>query len=102
MKKFLRNIDKHKNEQNNKSSEKAISKLTTMRGILKDGRCGPECTGDSSVQGTEEYNTGKANYGYVTDIGTLSQSCLFCLPNLVNQPSSILIQVVRVLVSQTT
>ncbi|XP_026737836.1 uncharacterized protein LOC113501049 isoform X2 [Trichoplusia ni] len=57
MKKFLRNIDKHKNEQNIKSSEKAISKLTTMRGILKDGRCGPECTGDSSVQGAEEYNT---------------------------------------------
>ncbi|KAJ8715988.1 hypothetical protein PYW08_013273 [Mythimna loreyi] len=56
MKKFLRNIDKHKNEQNIKSSEKAISKLTTMRGILKDGRCGPECTGDSSVQGVEEYN----------------------------------------------
>lgn len=59
MKKFLRNIDKHKNEQNIKSSEKAISKLTTMRGILKDGRCGPECTGDSSVQGSEEYNAGK-------------------------------------------
>ncbi|XP_047027155.1 uncharacterized protein LOC124635323 [Helicoverpa zea] len=57
MKKFLRNIDKHKNEQNIKSSEKAISKLTTMRGILKDGRCGPECTGDSSVQGADEYNT---------------------------------------------
>ncbi|XP_022830036.1 uncharacterized protein LOC111358888 isoform X3 [Spodoptera litura] len=72
MKKFLRNIDKHKNEQNNKSSEKAISKLTTMRGILKDGRCGPECTGDSSVQGTEEYNTGKANYGYVKDIEHLT------------------------------
>ncbi|XP_075979101.1 uncharacterized protein LOC142978511 isoform X2 [Anticarsia gemmatalis] len=56
MKKFLRNIDKHKNEQNSKSSEKAISKLTTMRGILKDGRCGPECTGDSSVQGVDDYN----------------------------------------------
>ncbi|KAL0871766.1 hypothetical protein ABMA27_004264 [Loxostege sticticalis] len=55
MKKFLRNIDKHKNEQNSKSSEKAISKLTTMRGILKDGRCVPECTGDSTVQGAEEY-----------------------------------------------
>lgn len=51
MKKFLRNIDKHKNEQS--KGEKAISKLTTMRGILKDSRCGPECTGDS-VQG-EEY-----------------------------------------------
>lgn len=55
MKKFLRNIDKHKNEQNSKINEKAISKLTTMRGILKDGRCGPECTGDS-VQEAEEYN----------------------------------------------
>ncbi|CAG9793985.1 unnamed protein product [Diatraea saccharalis] len=44
MKKFLRNIDKHKNEQNSKINEKALSKLTTMRGILKDGRCGPECT----------------------------------------------------------
>ncbi|XP_073946977.1 uncharacterized protein isoform X2 [Choristoneura fumiferana] len=54
MKKFLRNIDKHKSEQS--KSEKAISKLTTMRGILKDGRCGPECTGDS-VQGPEEYST---------------------------------------------
>ncbi|XP_030019911.2 xin actin-binding repeat-containing protein 2-like isoform X1 [Manduca sexta] len=56
MKKFLRNIDKHKCEQNAKNNEKAISKLTTMRGILKDGRCGPECTGDS-VQGSEEYDT---------------------------------------------
>ncbi|XP_039755969.1 uncharacterized protein LOC120630740 isoform X2 [Pararge aegeria] len=55
MKKFLRNIDKHKNYQN-KNSEKAISKLTTMRGILKDGRCGPECTGDSSVHDTEDFN----------------------------------------------
>ncbi|KAM3966287.1 uncharacterized protein ACR2FA_012587 [Aphomia sociella] len=55
MKKFLRNIDKHKNDQNSKSNEKAISKLTTMRGILKDGRCGPECTGDSTVQRAEEY-----------------------------------------------
>ncbi|KOB75631.1 Seminal fluid protein [Operophtera brumata] len=45
----------HKNEQNSKLSEKAISKLTTMRGILKDGRCGPECTGDS-VQETEDYS----------------------------------------------
>ncbi|OWR55529.1 uncharacterized protein LOC116772402 [Danaus plexippus] len=56
MKKFLRNIDKHKNEQMSKSTEKAISKLTTMRGILKDGRCGPECTGDSSIHDTEGYN----------------------------------------------
>ncbi|CAG4962676.1 unnamed protein product [Colias eurytheme] len=55
MKKFLRNIDKHKNEQNTKSGEKAISKLTTMRGILKDGRCGPECTGDSTAQDTDDY-----------------------------------------------
>jgi hypothetical protein len=47
MKKFLRNLDKHKNEQNSKLNEKTLSKLTTMRGILKDGRCGPECTGDS-------------------------------------------------------
>lgn len=50
MKKFLRNIDKHKNDQS--KSEKAISKLTTQRGILKDGRCGPECTGDNA-QGEE-------------------------------------------------
>ncbi|XP_045766730.1 uncharacterized protein LOC123868306 isoform X2 [Maniola jurtina] len=56
MKKFLRNIDKHKNDQS-KSSEKAISKLTTMRGILKDGGCGPECTGDSSAHDTEDFNT---------------------------------------------
>ncbi|XP_021207143.1 uncharacterized protein LOC101738357 isoform X2 [Bombyx mori] len=56
MKKFLRNMDKHKCDQYMKSSEKAVSKLTTMRGILKDGRCGPECTGDSSVQGVEEFN----------------------------------------------
>ncbi|VVD03254.1 unnamed protein product [Leptidea sinapis] len=54
MKKFLRNIDKHKNDQNTKGGEKAISKLTTMRGILKDGRCGPECTGDSTVQDNED------------------------------------------------
>lgn len=58
MKKFLRNIDKHKNEHN-KSTEKVISKLTTMRGILKDGRCVPECTGDSTLQDSEDYNTGK-------------------------------------------
>ncbi|XP_045526470.1 uncharacterized protein LOC123715494 isoform X1 [Pieris brassicae] len=57
MKKFLRNIDKHKSEQMAKSGEKAISKLTTMRGILKDGGCGPECTGDSTAQDTED-NTG--------------------------------------------
>lgn len=56
MKKFLRNMDKHKCDQYMKSSEKAVSKLTTMRGILKDGRCGPECTGDSSVQGVEEFS----------------------------------------------
>ncbi|RVE50729.1 hypothetical protein evm_004639 [Chilo suppressalis] len=55
MKKFLRNIDKHKNDQNCKINEKALSKLTTMRGILKDGRCVPECTGDS-VQSPDEYN----------------------------------------------
>ncbi|XP_031768692.2 uncharacterized protein LOC113521383 isoform X2 [Galleria mellonella] len=55
MKKFLRNIDKHKNEQNSKINEKVISKLTTMRGILKDGRCTPECTGDSTVQEPEEF-----------------------------------------------
>nr|XP_034831124.1 uncharacterized protein LOC117988123 isoform X2 [Maniola hyperantus] len=56
MKKFLRNIDRHKNDQS-KSSEKVISKLTTMRGILKDGGCGPECTGDSSAHDTEDFNT---------------------------------------------
>lgn len=56
MKKFLRNIDKHKNDQNSKNNDKAISKLTTMRGILKDGRCGPECTGDSSVQEADGYD----------------------------------------------
>lgn len=56
MKKFLRNIDKHKNEQNSKCSEKALSKLTTTHGILKDGRCGPECTGDSVLGPDNEYN----------------------------------------------
>ncbi|XP_023949622.2 uncharacterized protein LOC112054170 [Bicyclus anynana] len=56
MKKFLRNIDKQKNDQS-KNGEKAISKLTTMRGILKDGGCGPECTGDSSAQDGEDFNT---------------------------------------------
>lgn len=59
MKKLLRNIDKLKNNQNTKYNEKAISKLTTTRGILKDGRCGPECTGDSSVQSGEEYTPRK-------------------------------------------
>ncbi|XP_059054012.1 uncharacterized protein LOC131848237 [Achroia grisella] len=54
MKKFLRNIDKHRNGQNSKVNEKAIIKLTTMRGILKDGRCDPECTGDSTIQGSKE------------------------------------------------
>lgn len=62
MKKFLRNIDKHKTEHNSKSNEKAISKLTTMRGILKDGRCGPECTGDSTERGVDEYNAGSSTY----------------------------------------
>ncbi|XP_049874457.1 uncharacterized protein LOC126372651 [Pectinophora gossypiella] len=69
MKKFLRNIDKHKNEQNGKSGEKALSKLTTMRGILKDGRCGPECTGDSSVQGNEEFNPQDLTLPFPMDFG---------------------------------
>ncbi|KAI5637140.1 hypothetical protein NE865_10190 [Phthorimaea operculella] len=56
MKKFLRNIDKHKNDPGSKSAEKVLNKkLTAMRGILKDARCAPECTGDSSVH-PEEYN----------------------------------------------
>ncbi|XP_063363408.1 uncharacterized protein LOC134652176 isoform X1 [Cydia amplana] len=54
MKKLLRNIDKHKSEQNSKSEKQALSKLT-MRSILKDGRCGPECTGDS-VQPSDDYS----------------------------------------------
>ncbi|KPI97252.1 PREDICTED: uncharacterized protein LOC106121111 [Papilio xuthus] len=56
MKKLLRNIDKHKVEQNSKSNEKAISKLTTMRGILKDNRCDLECTGDSTAHDSDDYN----------------------------------------------
>ncbi|KAH9641686.1 hypothetical protein HF086_005132 [Spodoptera exigua] len=74
MKKFLRNIDKHKNEQNNKITEKAISKLTTMRGILKDGRCGPECTGDSSVQGAEVYSTEHLTLPFAMDFGAHTYS----------------------------
>ncbi|XP_068618743.1 uncharacterized protein [Battus philenor] len=56
MKKFLRNIDKHKMEQSTKSNEKVISKLTTTRGILKDNRSGLECTGDSPAHDPEDYN----------------------------------------------
>ncbi|KAJ2943671.1 hypothetical protein O0L34_g16783 [Tuta absoluta] len=56
MKKFLRNIDKHKNDPSCKNAEKVLNKkLTVMRGILKDARCARECTGDSSVH-PEEYN----------------------------------------------
>ncbi|XP_072947810.1 uncharacterized protein [Epargyreus clarus] len=69
MKKFLRNIDKHKSEQNSKNNEKAISKLTTMRGILKDGRCGPECTGDSSVHDSDEFNAQDYSLPYSMDFG---------------------------------
>ncbi|XP_050351602.1 uncharacterized protein LOC126774223 isoform X2 [Nymphalis io] len=67
MKKFLRNIDKHKSEQMNKMSEKAISKLTTMRGILKDGRCVPECTGDSLLQDSE--NADDLSLSFALDFG---------------------------------
>ncbi|XP_037973033.2 histone-lysine N-methyltransferase SETD1B [Plutella xylostella] len=52
MKKFLRNVEKQKSE-GSKGGEKAISKLTTMRGILKDARCVPECTGDSGQAGDD-------------------------------------------------
>ncbi|KAJ0178164.1 hypothetical protein K1T71_005987 [Dendrolimus kikuchii] len=79
MKKFLRNIDKHKNDQNSKNNEKAISKLTTMRGILKDGRCGPECTGDSSVQGAEECTPRKLNIHLIfSDELSLPYQLEFC------------------------
>ncbi|XP_046968960.1 uncharacterized protein LOC124536459 [Vanessa cardui] len=70
MKKFLRNIDKHKSEQMNKMNEKAISKLTTMRGILKDGRCVPECTGDSSLQDPEnQENADDLSLTFAVDFG---------------------------------
>ncbi|CAG4947010.1 unnamed protein product [Parnassius apollo] len=55
MKKFLRNKDKNKFKENAKSNEKAISKLTTTRGILKDNRSGLECTGDSTHE-PDDYN----------------------------------------------
>lgn len=58
MKKLMRNMDKHKSEQNSINADK--SKFIT-RGILKDGRCGPECTGDSSVLGSEESQVASPN-----------------------------------------
>ncbi|KAL4712013.1 hypothetical protein ACJJTC_003680 [Scirpophaga incertulas] len=69
MKKFLRNVDKHKNDQN-KLNDRTLSKLTIMRGILKDGRCVPECTGDSSVNASpdeteqEDFNPYHVDFGH--------------------------------------
>ncbi|XP_053606852.1 uncharacterized protein LOC128673201 [Plodia interpunctella] len=71
MKKYLRNFDKHKSDMG-KAGEKAISKLTTMRGILKDGRCVPECTGDSTAQGQPEYTEQDLTFPFQTDFCSYS------------------------------
>lgn len=59
-------MEKYKADKSN-ASEKSVNKLN--RGILKVYGCTPECTGDSSVFGSEQVDQASASkYNFVLNL----------------------------------